>query len=289
MKKITIFTLLWTSLSLLQAQYYYYYGNSSTYSYTRQYTSNVNTNTSVDNAVNQAFGVLNSAIEDKKKKEAALARAEQLKKRVQDIRDYYTSLKIYPEKVMDGWHEIVLLGGESFIADAKVQVKNNKITDLVWDDWIPEQLAFSGPIMDCKSAIKIKGGTGPFEGLLDVYFMNFIADKTQAAKEPLKPGKVTVWTNNKDFKKYYIKFEEELVGGFTRMHNFDAAPSCEDINEIIIIYKPGIYTVQMGGKGYYNRSEGTYQLSNVLQETKVEIKPDGCSILQMNDPKKMNK
>lgn len=276
------------SLFTAKAQVYYYYGHSSTYYSTRQYTSNVNQNLSVDNAVNQTFGLINGVLADKKQKEAAAAKLEQQKKKVADIRSYYESLGNYPEKVADGWHEIVLLGGETFIADAKVQVKNNKITDLVWDNWIPEELAFSGPVIKAKSGLKIKGGIGPFEGLLDVYFINFIADNTQTAAAPLKPGKITVWTNNKDYKKFCVKFQDEVVGFFKTMHKFDAAPQCGDINEITIVYKPGVYRLQMGSKKQFNRLTGEYELA-AIHDTKIEIKEDDCVIIQMNDPKKMNK
>ena len=113
---------------LAQAQVYYYSSSSSNYSYSQQYissrSSSTSQNLSVDNAVDKTFSYLGRLIDEKKMKEEALAKKEKMAKRVQEMRTYYTSLGTYPEKVIDGWHEALLVGGDDYISEAKFLVKN---------------------------------------------------------------------------------------------------------------------------------------------------------------------
>jgi hypothetical protein len=283
----SILTTLFVGVSVFaQAQAYYYYSSSSNYSYSRQYVSSSSTsqNLSVDNAVNQTFNYLGRLIDEKKEKEEAIAKKEKMTKRVQEMRNYYTSLGTYPEKVIDGWHEALILGGDEYISEAKFEVKNNKITAMVWDNWLPQELSFSGPIIKGKSGLKIKDGKGVFEGLIEVMFINHIADNTSISTPPLKPGKVTFWTNSKNLKKISLRFEDLDLGKFKHTYKFDAPPSCGGDQEIVVWYKPGLYDY----KAIAESSWG-YSNYNTLCEGKVRITEDGCERIQINKEKDLKK
>jgi hypothetical protein len=287
MKSILSLTFVAFSAIVAQAQIHYYSSSSSNYSYSQQYISSSShsssQNLSVDNAVNQTFGYLGRIMDEKKDKEEAAAKKEKMAKRVQEMRNYYTSLGTYPEKVIDGWHEALILGGDEYISEAKFLVKNNKITAMVWDNWLPQELAFSGPIMKGKSGIKIKDGKGALEGLIEVMFINHIADNTSVSTEPLKPGKITFWTNNKNIKSISLAFEDMSLGHFTHYYKFDNPPVCGGDNEIVVYYKPGLYS--------YKAIEGSSWSYNpkILCEGKIRITDGGCEIVQINKEKYLKK
>ncbi|MEY4926827.1 MAG: hypothetical protein RI894_1263 [Bacteroidota bacterium] len=279
MKSKTILLALLFCAFWAKAQVYYYHSSQSNYSYSEQYINSHSTsrNLSVDNAVDQTFGYLGRLIDEKKEKEAAQAKKEKMQKRVAEMRKYYESLSKYPQKMLDGWHEGVLLGSDEYIADAKFLVKNNKVTEMVWDDWLPQELNFSGPILKCKTGIRIKDGKGPLEGIIDVMFINFIADSTSTAKPALKPGKVTFWTNNKNIKKIGLQFEDFSLGHFTHYFPYASPPKCGADSEIVVYFKPGLYTYKatiLSDWGYSNYK--------TLCEGKVRITEEGCEIIQIN-------
>ncbi len=267
------------------AQVHYYYSSSSNYSYSRQYitTSSTSQNLSVDNAVNQTFNYLGRLIDEKKEKEEKEAKKLKMAKRVSEMRTYYASLNKYPEKVIDGWHEAVMVGSDEYISDAKFLVKNNKIVSMVWDNWLPQELNFAGPIIKGKSGIRIKDGNGPLEGMVDVMFINYIADTTATATPPLKPGKLTFWTNSKNFKNMSLLFEDMPVGKFTHKYTYNTPPPCGGDNEIIVYFKPGLYTYKATTESRWTAN------TKILCEGKVRINEDGCELVQVNKPSDMQR
>lgn len=264
MKRIHFLLLMLVS-TLAQSQVYHYYSRTTTkYTYGPYYF-----------ATTMSF--VNKVYEDKKQKEYEQQMAEKMKKRIVDIKDYYTSLKTYyPTTVSNGWHEVVLLVGDEYIDDAKAHVSGNKIDRMVWDDFVEQELTFSGPIIEGKTGFKIKDGSGPFEGLINAYFINYIADKNSQATAPPTPGRVTFWTDNKqEYQELYAQFEDAVVGPFTTFSDRYSRPECYDEKQVSIIYKPGKYSFKAlkksGGSSYKTLYEGT-----------VIIEEGGCTRIQID-------
>lgn len=276
MKKLLTLLCLFSSL-YVQGQMYYYHSSSdiSTYHY--------------DYNISQGINFIGRIYEDKKTKERLAEEKAKAQKKVQEIRDYYGTLGKYPETVADGWHDVVMLSGDEFITYIKVQVKNNKISLFVWDDWIEQEVSFSGPIINGKTGAKLKNGRGALEGMAEVYFINYIADNTVMASAPLKPGKVTFWTNNKKFDEVFVLFEDAKLGAFKHKYAYTTPPECGSEAEINVIYKPGTYSYKAYEKGSYSWNTKEYGIGKVICEGNVKITENGCQLIQLNYPKEMNK
>ncbi len=264
MKKTTLFLLAFIALNSIYAQVYSYRTYSHTnYYYYHQY-----------NGYDLAGDMFNSYQADKQKKELEA----KMRAKVQQIKAYYETLGEYPQTVADGWHNVVILAGDEFIDDRKVYVEKNKITRVVYDDWYEVELSFSGPIKSGKTGLQVKNGVGAEQGLLEAYFINYIADPESRATPPLKPGRVTFWTNNPRYKEMYVWFEDARIDNFKQRYDFENPPVCTSDKEIVIIYKPGTYKYKI------SMSKGG---SMVVNEGKVTIKENGCEIIQANYPEYM--
>lgn len=222
----------------------------------------------------QSLNFVNKIFEDKKiaKDREEMKKAMELK--TKEIKDYYESLKVYPEKVTDGWHEVVVIAGSEFIDDRKVYVKSNQIVKSVRGNWWDEEVSFSGPIINAKTGIKLKNTKPPLDGLLQVFFINFIANNSSEASPPLKPGQITFWTNSKKYDKVYLYFEDASFGPFKNFYKDTSPPACNSESEINIVYKPGLYK--------YKGVMRSGSRSRTLCEGVVEIKEDNCTLIQIS-------
>lgn len=244
-----------------------YYDNSSYYGW--QFANNT---------VNKTFDLIDNVFTEKKRKEEKLEYEEKMRKKVDGIKKYYESLAPnYPEKVIDGWHDVAIIGSDDYIADRKVYVQNNKITKVVLDNWYELALNFSGPINKGKTGIQLKEGKGREEGVLEAYFINAIADPTANAAPPLQPGKVTFWTNSKKYKNMAVYFVDAQLGNLLQRHNHNTPPACGSEKEMVVIYKPGTYDykVTLNGSRFLNG--------------KVIIKEGQCESVQLNKSNLLNK
>jgi len=212
---------------------------------------------------------------------------ERMQNQVRDVRDYHASFETYPAKIADGWHSVVIVGGEEYIGDRKVLVEKGRVKRMVWDNWMEEELTFSGPIQKAMAGIRIKGGEGPMGGMVDVLFMNSLGDDPTFADEPLNPGRASFWTSMKDKElgKIYIVFEDAIFGPFTQHQDWDKSPECGEVQQINVVYKPGTYSF----KGIRKASSSPYAQKRTLMEGKIEITEDGCSLIEIYEPGKKKK
>lgn len=271
MKHLVLIVVLLVTANFLPAQTYYYYSRTE-YTYGPYYFA-------------ESLNFIDKLIQSKEDREKAAAEKKRMEKQTTDMRSYYGSFDTYPANIEDGWHSVVILGGDEFIGDRKVQVENGRIKRMVWDNWMEEELTFSGPIIKAMAGIRIKGGTGPLGGMVDVYFMNSLGENPVKADPPLVPGTVTFWTSqsDKDKGKIYIVFEDALLGPFTEHQDWDKAPACGDKQQINVVYKPGLYKFKVMRRAY------SLGIGRTLMEGKVELTNGGCELVEVYEKKKKRK
>lgn len=266
MKKVILFTILLVSLKA-SAQTYYY--THTRYTYGPYYFST-------------ALNFIGDILEEKRRKEERERMAQKMRERIKEIETYYKEQESYPNKISDGWHEVTLIGGDEYIDERKVLIEDGKIKRIFWDNWLEEDLSFAGPINNAKAGIRIKGGSGPMEGMLNMYFMNDLVDGNNIVDPPVTPGTVTFWTDNKKFDKYFVMFEEMELGPFNQKQDAMAPPTCGSNEAINIIYKPGIYRFKGYTKDYYGNPQ-------IKCEGTVQINSGECSDVRINKAKKLRK
>jgi hypothetical protein len=173
-------------------------------------------------------------------------------------KELYSSFKTYPEKIIDGWHNVKLIEGNKVIVDAKVEVKSNKIINLALENWLRCDVTFSGNIDNGKSIIRFSA-RGVNSDLSDVYFLENIVDPNTLSTKPLSPGKLTLWTTNSKAKRLRVYFGNQLIGSFKKRFSNDDKVSCEEDGSLTINYKPGNYTITIINQGFFQVKRTTIQ------------------------------
>lgn len=249
------------------SQTYYYYSKTE-YTYGPYY-------------FDQSVGLIEDVLNYKRKQKELELYKEKMKQKTQEIKDYYTSLENYPSKIIDGWHEVTIVSGDEFIDYRKVLVKGNKISDVVWDNWMPEEITFSGPIKDAKSAIQFKNPTENLQGIIQVYFMNSIADSTSISTEPLTPASITFWTARKKENNISVSVNDQLFGPFGARYEEENAPECGDFQSITVYLKPTVEHYFKSLKTGVYSSNSISKLSS--KGTKVMLKNGECRLIQITN------
>lgn len=273
MKLTLLFLAALFSFELASAQTYYYYSRTE-YTYGPYYFQ-------------ESLNFVDRLIKSKEEKDRQAAERERMRSQTKNMRDYYGSFEAYPERISDGWHSVVILGGDEYIGDRKVFVESGRVKSMIWDDWMPEELTFSGPIVKAMAGVRIKGGTGPLGGMVDVYFMNSLGESPVMAEPPMQPGRVTFWTSAGDYDlgKIHVIFEDAGFGPFVEHRAWDDPASCGDNQQINVVYKPGVYKYKVVRKS----GAMSYSFSRTLMEGKIEITEGGCELVEVYDPRKKQK
>lgn len=176
----------------------------------------------------------------------------------------YASFDAYPASITNGWKN-VQVSYNNAIADCKALIKENKITELVVNDYQNIDLAFSGNISKGKSLIKIKTN-GTTTDFIEVFFIENIIDQSATTTRPLKAGSISLWTKSKKFRKFYIYMGEQYVGTFTQ--RFDNAPNCNTNGTFKLQnLKPGVYTFSFMQNKLLSRTGVRYN---------IEVKEGQC-------------
>ena len=202
---------------------------------------------------NETMGLVKGLLKEKQLKEKRAEYKLLMQTKTKELKDYYLSLKDhYPKTIKDGWHEVVLISGDRYIDERKVYVQNNKIEKVVWDNWLPDAISFGGLVVNGKSAISFKNtrGNENLGGLVEVYFMNAIANHSGISTPPLKPAKLVFWTRKNGYKKWKIRVDDNTFGPFKIKHKKGDEINCEDYNELILFVKPGY--IEYGRASYYS-------------------------------------
>lgn len=263
MKKLLILPFLLLLVLGTRAQVYYYYSYTE-YDYGPYY-------------FNQTLQFVERQINAKEMKERAEAERLRMAEQTKKTREYHDNFGTYPNSVPDGWHNVVIVAGDSYIGDRKALVENGRIKHLIWDNWLPQELVFSGQIIKAASSVRIEGGTGPFGGLVDVYFLNQLGDNPTQCEPPLKPGSVTFWcsASEKQLGRMQIVFEDAIFGPFSEHRDWDNPAECGDEKQITIYYKPGKYKYRLAP---------TWDSKRSLSSGEVVIKEGGCTVQEVFDP-----
>lgn len=163
------------------------------------------------------------------------------KAKMQQIKSYYSSVSKYPERLGDGWHNVVVMDNYDYCEDRKVFVSNNQITKYFKDDWIERKVTFAGSITNGKTLIKVISDGNEESDFLDVYFIEDILNPAVSTSSPKTPGKVSFWTNYKNPGNLKVYFNEIYLGTFEGYFPKDA-PLCGQDGTLSLSYKPGTYS-----------------------------------------------
>lgn len=256
MKK-TLFLIVILMITKISTSQTYYYYSETQYTYGPYY-------------FDQSMGLVRDVLQERKNENLRREYIEKMKERTKAMRDYYESMPSYPEKVVDGWHDVSILVGNDFIDSRKVLVENNKIKKVVWDNWMEEEITFSGPIINAKSAVQFKKPTKNLQGLVEVFFMNSIADPNSSTEAPLEAAVLTFYTKSDYYKTMSVEIDGYSIGNF--MHQFDNV-ECEELNALNVYLKPGTYEFQAFASG-----------PNALITEKLILKSGECKVIEIVKP-----
>ena len=244
----------------------YYYYSETEYTYGPYYFS-------------KTMGLIQNIINHKRRKEAEAEFKKVMLEKTTEMRTYYNSMDNYPSAVPNGWHDVTIMVGNSFIDHRKVRVENNVIKEVIWNNWMPEPVAFSGPIQKCKSAIQYKEPKGHLKGLVEVYFMNTITDSTSTTTEPLEPAMITFWTSLYKYDIRSVSVNDRLFGPFGARYDDENAPECGDFQSINVYVKPGvIFYFKSLKTGFYSMNS-LRKLSK--KGSKISLQEGECRLVEI--------
>lgn len=268
MRKILFLLTLAMAFNMASAQTYYYYERTE-YPNGPYY-------------FDQSLDFVNVSINLEEKKKEVNKLRELNMRQVRDMRNEHRFTKTYPEKIGDGWHGAVIIGGDEYMGIRTVLVEQGKVRRVVWDDWMEEELTFSGPIQKAKAEIKIKGGKGPLGGIVEVFFVYSMGNDPGMAEAPLKAGRACFWTSiqEEELGKIYIVFEDAVLGPFTEHRDWNKSPECGGTQQINVIYKPGKYYF----KAVRKASDSPDEEGHTLIRGRIEIKEGGCTLFEVFEP-----
>ena len=126
----------------------------------------------------------------------------------------YLSFSNYPDKIQNGWHNIVAMDNYNFCDERKVFVENNQITKYVINDFSERPITFSGNIDKGRGIIKIRYPNNEESGYLDVFFIESISNPSSITSEPQKSGQISFWTDWKRANTMVLYMEGDYVSPF---------------------------------------------------------------------------
>ena len=190
--------------------------------------------------------------ENKTKREEAFKKAQS---QINLIKTNYTSSEQFPQKIIDGWHSVIVTDNYNYCSPAKVFIVNNAIKEFVIGNWI----RLSYPFIQLSTIVKGKCLLNlDFDNktdTLEVYFMYDLAEATIVDK-PLSSGQISFWSDSAN--SIQIWFNEEKKGkGKELVKNKDTKEYSLTTDYI----KPGFYSFK--AKGY--RGIGTIEWEGTLE------------------------
>ncbi len=162
------------------------------------------------------------------------------------IKSQYADYEKYPEKIIDGWHNVIATNSSTFCKDAKVLVKDNRIKKFVIDNCIPINFLATSEIKKAKNNLTLKNFNGQELNIFEVFFIYDI-DEQQLVEEPIKAGILCFWSDLKKFDQVFIKVDGEPWNKFTM--KCETIPDCSGKGTVSRILKPGKYQLKAVGRG----------------------------------------
>jgi hypothetical protein len=187
---------------------------------------------------------------------------------MEQVKAYYNSLTSFPLTIKNGWHKVTAMDNYEFCEERKVYVENNKVTKYVIDNWIEKSVSYPTTINKGKALIQLKEADGSTGSTLDVYFLEYINNPNSSTSAPIKPGRVSFWTNWKNSGSMKVYFEGVFIGTF-KSYFPDSSPTCGQDGTITISFKPGTYN-------YSAISEGDW--TTKTWEGTITITEGGCTL-----------
>jgi hypothetical protein len=172
--------------------------------------------------------------ENKAKREEA---AKNVQSQISLIKSNYTSSEHFPQKIIDGWHSVMVTDSYKYCSPAKVLVLNNTIKNFVIGNWSRLSYPFTqlSSIVKGKCLLNVEFDKNTTDAS-EVYFMYDLEEPT-IVDPPLNSGQVhfsskigswiTIWFNkNEDEKGQVLEKNKNSVDEYSLI--------LEDI-------KPGVY------------------------------------------------
>lgn len=179
---------------------------------------------------------------------------EEEKKRISDrmiqTKNIYLSFNTFPAIITDGWHSIIATNNTDFCNERKVYVRENRIIKYVIDNWLEREVLFSAVISQGKGVIKTKISETE-NNYLEIYFLDFCLNQNYTSTPPIKPGKITFWTNWKrsgPIRIYIGGFEIGIISKY-----YKDVPTCEKEGTVTFTYKPGTYDYEAIGLSIFGQ------------------------------------
>lgn len=210
-------------------------------------------------AVFSFTNVIREGLSGKKEQQKLENARQQSLAKLNIIKGQYSSYDKYPEKIIDGWHNVMVTDNSNFCKDAKVFVKDNKIKKFVIDNYVPMNFTSTGSIKKAKNIITLKNYNKEQLSVLEVYFIYDIEEQ-QIVDPPIDPGYICFWSDIKNYSDIQLKMDGVMMEKFTVRYN-DAAPNCFDNGTVCRILKPGQYSFIANGRGTISW-KGTFEVKS---------------------------
>lgn len=175
------------------------------------------------------------------------------------VKENYKNATSYPKIIIDGWHSVMATDNFNFCKPVKVKTENNKIIQIVLDNYIE----YSPDFTIISQIEKGKGIVNINDNVVEIYF----TDEPKLTSSPLKAGYITVGSDLKRADKIKLYINNQYYG---EVPDKWETSNCNDKNAINLKFKPDVYTFKAFGRGSIHW-EGTF-----------EIKENECLIINLN-------
>jgi len=159
------------------------------------------------------------------------------------LRESYASKKMYPESIVDGWHDVVVTDNLKFCRDAKVRVVQNEVTEFVIDNCIALEYRSTGEIKNGKAVGTILKNSGVKLQVVEVYFV-YDLESPKVTDPPIEPGYVCFWSTSDRFVGKTIYIDGEAMEGISttiETRGDMKEPECFVDGTLTLMMKPGRY------------------------------------------------
>ena len=210
--------------------------------------------------------ILTEGLKDKQKQTQIENERQQSIAKLAIIKSHFAELTKFPDSINAGWHKIIATDNSNFCKEAKVLIKDNKISKFVIDNFVSMNFSQMGEIKKAKALITSRNFNGEQLNLLEIYFL-YDLDQQNIVEPPITPGYICFWTNIDSYASTQIKLENMMLGNFQQWVDYE--PQCFGGGAICRILKPGFYMLDAKGKGHLHWQGG------------VEVKAGYCTKVKL--------
>ena len=172
---------------------------------------------------------------------------EKVKSAINQVKSYYSSFSTFPEKINDGWHKVISTNNYDFCEERKVYVSNNKVVKYVIDDWIEKKVSYFSVVNKAKSMLQLAEDDGSNGDMVELYFIEDISNPNSYISPPVRPGKISFWSNFKRGGAIRVYIEDVYIGAISSYYS-KSTPNCGQDGTLIFEYKAGTYKFEASNK-----------------------------------------